>query len=232
MAALFLNSRHLHIYRRAADGYLVRAVSMVTGSVIIDRPLVIYRIHGENCFVKHPEIMGLRPYVSKKLSDQDRMTWRMTVNHLIDNPELFVEKMPSSYHFAAVMQTLWNACEDKSFGDECRAHFSDLVSENAETLFQRMGGDAFAQLIAGVGIDLGRLRLPAEDKKTLDREVAQVLAGCQSDNDWCMRIPMWLRRPMAKLMCTLAKLFNSNTMHRYGTKLWNCRYLNEATSNH
>src|SRR6202047_757815 len=51
---LFLNIEDLAALRTGTDAYLVRGVNVVTGSVVIDRPLAVYRLHGTNEFSKHP----------------------------------------------------------------------------------------------------------------------------------------------------------------------------------
>jgi glycosyltransferase involved in cell wall biosynthesis len=38
------------------DTYLIRGISALTGSITIDRPLAVYRVHGGNMFTKHPAL--------------------------------------------------------------------------------------------------------------------------------------------------------------------------------
>ena len=47
---LFLNNEDLATLRSCTDAYLLRGVNVVTGSVVIDRPLGVYRLHGMNAF--------------------------------------------------------------------------------------------------------------------------------------------------------------------------------------
>jgi glycosyltransferase involved in cell wall biosynthesis len=41
----------------STDAYLVRGISAMTGSIVIDRPLAVYRQHGSNVFTTHPSLM-------------------------------------------------------------------------------------------------------------------------------------------------------------------------------
>src|SRR6202047_902721 len=59
---LFLNNENLAALRLATDTYLLRGINVVTGSVVIDRPLAVYRLHGMNAFSKHPHLNGVLSY--------------------------------------------------------------------------------------------------------------------------------------------------------------------------
>ena len=46
------------------DNYLVRGISSLTGSITIDRPLAVYRLHSSNMFTKHPALSNWCPSTS------------------------------------------------------------------------------------------------------------------------------------------------------------------------
>lgn len=51
--------------KQQLDAYLIGGVNCLTGSVLIDRPLVVYRHHGANAFAKHPYLVNFLMYDSK-----------------------------------------------------------------------------------------------------------------------------------------------------------------------
>ena len=70
---LFLNNEHLAPLRTGTDAYIIRGVNVVTGNVVIDRPLGIYRLHGMNEFSKHPHLNGVRKL--RETASPDLINW-------------------------------------------------------------------------------------------------------------------------------------------------------------
>lgn len=53
------------------DNYLVRGISSLTGSITIDRPLAVYRLHSSNMFTKHPALSNLVSFDKQQLAKSD-----------------------------------------------------------------------------------------------------------------------------------------------------------------
>ena len=94
---LFLNNEDLAALRSCTDAYLIRGINVLTGSVVIDRPLAVYRLHGMNVFSKHPHLNGMLSYDRGGPSDDDQLGRKMIIDHLIANAQLFLRKMHSPH---------------------------------------------------------------------------------------------------------------------------------------
>lgn len=53
------------------DNYLVRGISSLTGSITIDLPLAVYRLHSSNMFTKHPALANLVSFDKGQLAVSD-----------------------------------------------------------------------------------------------------------------------------------------------------------------
>jgi glycosyltransferase involved in cell wall biosynthesis len=137
---LFLNNEHLAPLRTGTDAYLIRGVSLVTGSVVIDRPLGVYRLHGMNEFSKHPHLNGVVNYERNSPSDPNQLGRKMIIDHLIANAGLFLHKMPSPWRYMNAM---------KAVDDEwprilspvpcCRSYLAGRVVAEARALAPALG---------------------------------------------------------------------------------------------
>jgi glycosyltransferase involved in cell wall biosynthesis len=145
---LFLNNEHLAALLTGTDAYLVRGVSLVTGSVVIDRPLGVYRLHGMNEFSKHPHLNGVVNYERNSLSDPNQLGRKMIIDHLIANAELFLRKMPSPWRYMSAMK----AVDDEwprilSTVPRCRSYLAGRVVAEARALAPALGFFNFIVLL-------------------------------------------------------------------------------------
>ncbi|MFZ0496056.1 MAG: glycosyltransferase family A protein [Methylocella sp.] len=140
---LFLNNEHLAALRTGTDAYLVRGVSLVTGSVVIDRPLGVYRLHGMNEFSKHPHLNGVLNYERSSPSDPNQLGRKMIVDHLIANARLFLRKIPfswPSWHYMNALKAVddpWPRLPSPVAG--CRSYLAGRVVTEAATLAPALG---------------------------------------------------------------------------------------------
>jgi glycosyltransferase involved in cell wall biosynthesis len=137
---LFLNNEDLAALRTGADAYLVRGVSLVTGSVVIDRPLAVYRLHGTNEFSKHPHLNGVLNYERNSPSDPNQLGRKMIVDHLIANAQLFLRKLYTPANYMDALETL-----DRSRPQlpptvpGCRSYLVGKIVAEAATLAPALG---------------------------------------------------------------------------------------------
>jgi glycosyltransferase involved in cell wall biosynthesis len=101
---LFFNNERLGELLSCTDAYLLRGVSLLMGSVVIDRALAIYRLHGMNVFSKHPQLYGMLSYERGGTSDNDMLGRKLVIDHLFANAGLFLSKLESPRQF---MQAVW-----------------------------------------------------------------------------------------------------------------------------
>ena len=146
---LFLNNEHLAALLTGTDAYLVRGVSLVTGSVVIDRPLAVYRLHGMNEFSKHPHLNGVLNYERNSPSDPNQLGRKMIIDHLIANALLFLRKIPSSWHYMNALKAVddpWPRLPSTVAG--CRSYLAGKLVAEAATLAPALGFFNFIVLLA------------------------------------------------------------------------------------
>jgi glycosyltransferase involved in cell wall biosynthesis len=146
---LFLNNEHLAALLTGTDAYLVRGVSLVTGSVVIDRPLGVYRLHGMNEFSKHPHLNGVVNYERNSPSDPNRLGREMIINHLIANARLFLRKMPSPWRYMNALKAVddpWPRLPSTVAG--CRSYLAGKLVAEARALAPALGLFNFIVLLA------------------------------------------------------------------------------------
>src|SRR5579885_2514983 len=77
----------------------LRGIGILMGSVLIDRPLAIYRLHGMNVFSKHPHLYGILNYERGGPADNDLLGRKLVIGHLIDSAKLFLRKLESPQQY-------------------------------------------------------------------------------------------------------------------------------------
>lgn len=103
---LFTNNESLSRLRSCTDSYLLRGISALMGSVLIDRPLAVYRLHGTNVFSKHPHLHCVLSYDRGGVRDNDQLGRVMIIDHLIGNAKLMLSKLHAPEHFTGALRAL------------------------------------------------------------------------------------------------------------------------------
>jgi glycosyltransferase involved in cell wall biosynthesis len=146
---LFLNNEHLAPLRTGTDAYLIRGVNVVTGNVVIDRPLGVYRLHGMNEFSKHPHLNGVLNYDRNSPSDPNRLGRKMIIDHLIANARLFLRKIASPWRYMNALKAVddpWPRLPSTVAG--CRSYLAGRVVAEARALAPALGMFNFIVLLA------------------------------------------------------------------------------------
>ena len=145
---LFLNNKHLAALLTGTDAYLVRGVSLVTGSVVIDRPLGVYRLHGMNEFSKHPHLNGILNYERNSPSDPNKLGRELIIDHLIANAPLFLRKLPSPWRYMNALKAVddaWPRLPSTVAG--CRSYLAGKLVAEARALAPALGFFSFIVLL-------------------------------------------------------------------------------------
>ncbi len=145
---MVMDNENLPSLRSCTDSYLLRAVNVVTGSVVIDRPLCVYRLHGMNVFSKHPHLNGIVHYDRGGPSDHNQTGRMMIMDHLIKNASFFVPRLPSPGHFIAALKALddsWPRLPSSVPG--CRTYLAGRVVTEASALCSVLGYFYFTLLL-------------------------------------------------------------------------------------
>lgn len=103
---LFLGNKRLQDLRSCTDAYLLRGIGSLMGSVLIDRAIAVYRLHGQNVFSKSPQLNGILIYERGTPSDNDLFARRLLIDYFIDNAALFMRKLPAQQTFLHVLKRL------------------------------------------------------------------------------------------------------------------------------
>jgi len=146
---LFFNTERLGELRSCTDAYLIRGVSLLMGSVVIDRALAIYRLHGMNVFSKHPNLFGMLNYERGGVSDNDLVGRKLVIDHLIAQAELFLHKLESPQQYMRALLALdaaWPRIPSTIGG--CRTYVAGKLVTDSATLTRELGLFNFVLLLA------------------------------------------------------------------------------------
>jgi glycosyltransferase involved in cell wall biosynthesis len=135
--ALFIEAPRFPALQCATDAFFNFAINAFVGSVIIERPLGAYRIHGGNVFTRHPALNNIKGYDGK--SDVASQAAKVALDHVLQNLDVFdAQMMAPGQLFRAV----------KSLGDRAgvqgRPRFHGLRAAAAQLrrLLKRFGLDS------------------------------------------------------------------------------------------
>jgi glycosyltransferase involved in cell wall biosynthesis len=145
---LFLNNERLGELRSCTDAYLLRGIGLLMGSVVIDRPLAIYRLHGMNVFSKHPNLHGMLNFEKGGVSDNDLLGRKLVIDHLIANAEFFLNKVESPQHYMHALRALdgaWPRIPSESGG--WRSYVAGKVVAESGSLARELGLFNFVLLL-------------------------------------------------------------------------------------
>ncbi len=146
---LFFNTERLGELRSCTDAYLIRGVSLLMGSVVIDRALAIYRLHGMNVFSKHPNLFGMLNYERGGVSDNDLVGRKLVIDHLIAQAELFLHKLESPQQYMRALLALdaaWPRIPSTVGG--CRTYVAGKLVTDSAALTRELGLFNFVLLLA------------------------------------------------------------------------------------
>jgi hypothetical protein len=88
------------------DSYLLRGINALTGTVLIDRPLVVYRLHTSNIFSRTPAVANLRAYDANRPDNDHRIPALEAIETLLSLAEVLATSLEWSGIFIEVIETL------------------------------------------------------------------------------------------------------------------------------
>ncbi|HUI19830.1 MAG TPA: glycosyltransferase family A protein [Methylocella sp.] len=144
----FLQNERLGDLRSCTDAYLIRGISVLMGSVLIDRSLAVYRLHGMNAFSKHPHLYCLLHYERGGPTDNDILGRKMVIDHLIVNAHLFLRKLHSAQHYTQALwalDTAWPRIPSTVKG--CRSYLAGMLVSESATVARELGLFNFVLLL-------------------------------------------------------------------------------------
>jgi glycosyltransferase involved in cell wall biosynthesis len=87
---LFADNPDLQRLRTGTDLYFCLGINAVCGSVLIDKPVAVYRLHGGNIFSKRPQLNGVLCYEPGGSGDSIARTRVALADHLVACAHRFV----------------------------------------------------------------------------------------------------------------------------------------------
>lgn len=145
---LFMNNEKLQEFGLGTDAYLLRGIGVLMGSVVIDRPLAVYRLHGMNVFSKHPHLYSILAYERGGTSDYDLDGRKMVIDHLIAKSAVFLRKLedPRNYMRAlCVLDAAWPRIPSNVAG--CKSYVAGKAVADCVRLRREFGPFHYGMLL-------------------------------------------------------------------------------------
>jgi hypothetical protein len=101
---LFADNQRLKHLRFAADCYFNYPINALTGSVLIERPLAVYRIHGNNSFTTRADLDGTVAFDKK--TEEGRRAAFFALEHMVAEFDTFFAQCYDIGEFWSAMHTV------------------------------------------------------------------------------------------------------------------------------
>lgn len=88
------------------DVFVTRGVNVLTGSVVIDRTLTVYRMHETNVFARHPHLDGCFNFARNGRYDEERTARRMLIDHCFDSLPTLADKLQDRRRLLDAVRTI------------------------------------------------------------------------------------------------------------------------------
>ncbi len=98
---MFVGAPQLPTLRYSTDAYFNIAINALVGSVLIEKPLAVYRIHDANAFANHPSLNNIRGF--KEEIDLAPRAAKIALTHIIENLDVFRHR---TWNLVGAMETL------------------------------------------------------------------------------------------------------------------------------
>ncbi|BGE86196.1 MULTISPECIES: glycosyltransferase family 2 protein [Methylosinus] len=120
--------------RVGTDCFLAWAVNRLTGSVIMELPMMIYRIHGSNSFAARASLNHMRPGHAGLVFDY--RADQILLDHLIENFRYFHAILDNAEHLRGLCELVDQSAAN---GEKDRPTLSDLLSGHFDEIVGALG---------------------------------------------------------------------------------------------
>jgi len=103
---LFADNPALRGLRTGTDLYFCLGVNAITGSVLIDDAVGVYRMHGGNIFSKRPQLHNVLAYQAGCPGDSNAQAKAVLVDHLIERAGFFLQRGWTAFDYARLLRRL------------------------------------------------------------------------------------------------------------------------------
>ncbi|MGA2638981.1 glycosyltransferase family 2 protein, partial [Methylocella sp.] len=144
---LVMNNRRLRELRINTDTYLLRGVTALCGSVLVDAPLAVYRIHPSNNFTLHADLHHLRAFKTSLWKQNSQIAMSSIIDHIVDSlPELSLQ-MEYRYIVEALigLSDAFPKVEASRFGLN---YLTEVLLKRRRWFFDTIGKDRFYDILS------------------------------------------------------------------------------------
>jgi glycosyltransferase involved in cell wall biosynthesis len=132
-----------------ADCFLNKFVALLFGAIIIDMPLFLYRLHGQNGLSNCPEMVGCYFHNIEKCFDGEIIIFKNVVDRLIEEAETWVPKLGFGRYQRALieMQRDHMVTQDYEPLHQLSHYICQKLSSRADDLIKVIGPEGFNSLL-------------------------------------------------------------------------------------
>jgi glycosyltransferase involved in cell wall biosynthesis len=138
---LVIDNDELANLKTATDCYLQRGVSSLTGSALIDMPLVGYRRHASNDFVRSGNLHRIVSYDKAILTDRSNKAMIILIDFMVDRAATLVDRLESPQYFQDALDAF-----DRVYppiGDGKSSYISQKLLQNGKGLRAALGASRY-----------------------------------------------------------------------------------------
>jgi glycosyltransferase involved in cell wall biosynthesis len=158
--ALFADNPALRSLRTGTDLYFCLGVNAISGSVLIDDAVAVYRLHGGNIFSKRPQLHNVLPYEPGCSGDSNAQAKAILVDHLIERTRFFLQRGWTAFDYARL---LWRLdCPDPDAGPSiprwsARSRLAGVLARQYSTVAPALGAPITKGLMLSSGAPWGTI---------------------------------------------------------------------------
>jgi glycosyltransferase involved in cell wall biosynthesis len=167
--ALFADNPALRCLRTGTDLYFCLGVNAISGSVLIDDAVAVYRLHGGNIFSKRPQLHNVLPYEPGCSGDSNAQAKAILVDHLIERTGFFLQRGWTAFDYARV---LWRLdCPDPDAGPpsprwSARSRLAGVLARQYSAVAPTLGAPITKGLMLLSGAPWGTIFFGGARRKT------------------------------------------------------------------
>ena len=100
---LFSDNEALAQLSTGTDMYFAHGIGALCGSVLIDKPLFVYRFHGSNIYSRRAQLNRTICYTPGGAGDSNDRARMLLIDHFVGHPERFAQTLPLKLNFLALL---------------------------------------------------------------------------------------------------------------------------------
>ncbi|MGA3301814.1 MAG: glycosyltransferase family 2 protein [Methylovirgula sp.] len=100
---LFSDNEGLAQLSTGTDMYFAHGIGALCGSVLIDKPLFVYRFHGSNIYSRRAQLNRTICYTPGGTGDSNNRARMLLIDHFVGHPERFAPTLPLKLNFLALL---------------------------------------------------------------------------------------------------------------------------------